>query len=96
MIVTLSDAEIGQALATLPEWTHDLERRALYRRVALADFPAAMAFMMRVAFAAQAMNHHPEWTNVYNRIDIWLTTHDAGGITAYDVSLAQRIDGLLA
>ncbi|GMM60213.1 4a-hydroxytetrahydrobiopterin dehydratase [Novosphingobium pituita] len=96
MIVTLSDAEIGEALATLPEWTHDLERRALHRRVALADFPAAMAFMMRVAFAAQAMNHHPEWTNVYNRIDIWLTTHDAGGITAYDVSLAQRIDGLLA
>lgn len=96
MLVTLSDAEIGEALATLPEWRHDLEARALHRRVILADFPAAMAFMMRVAFAAQAMDHHPEWTNVYNRIDIRLTTHDAGGITARDVSLAQRIDGLLA
>jgi len=69
---------------------------ALYRRFEFADFSAAFAFMTRVALAAEKMNHHPRWTNVYNRVDIWLNTHDAGNtVTDKDRKLAQKIDALL-
>lgn len=56
------------------------------------DFPAAMAFMLRVAFEAEKMDHHPEWSNVYNRVEVRLTTHDAGGLTEKDVALAQAME----
>ncbi len=68
----------------------------MYRRFEFADFSAAFAFMTRVALAAEKMNHHPRWTNVYNRVDIWLNTHDAGNtVTDKDRKLAQKIDALL-
>ncbi|MBS0662449.1 MAG: 4a-hydroxytetrahydrobiopterin dehydratase [Verrucomicrobia bacterium] len=91
--IPLSSAEIQQALAQLPGWS--FQRDALERTFTLADFRAALAFMVRVGFEAEAMDHHPEWTNVYNRVAIRLNTHDAGGtVTAKDVELARRIQRL--
>ncbi|MBI2516791.1 MAG: 4a-hydroxytetrahydrobiopterin dehydratase [Opitutae bacterium] len=89
----LTPAEIAAALPTLPGWTH--ERDALAKEFKFADFRAALAFMVRVGFEAEAMDHHPDWTNVYNRVAIRLNTHDAGGkVTAKDVALARQIEGL--
>ncbi len=89
----LSSAEIEQALAQLPGWS--FQRDALERTFTLADFRAALTFMVRVGFEAEAMDHHPDWTNVYNRVAVRLNTHDAGGkVTAKDVELARRIQRL--
>ncbi len=75
-------------------WTN--ENNKLYRRFQFADFSEAFAFMTRVAIEAEKMNHHPEWRNVWNTVDIWLNTHDAGDIvTEKDEELAKRIDLLL-
>ena len=65
------------------------------RRFVFGDFVAAFGFMTRVAILAEKADHHPEWSNVYNRVDIVLTTHDAGGLSQRDIDLAQAIDGLL-
>jgi 4a-hydroxytetrahydrobiopterin dehydratase len=67
-------------------------RDAITRSFHFADFNAAWGFMTRVALAAEAANHHPEWFNVWNRVDITLSTHDAGGLTAKDIALAKRVD----
>ena len=68
---------------------------ALYRKFEFADFSQAFAFMTRVAMVAEKMNHHPKWTNVWNSVEIWLSTHDAGNIvTEKDRKLAQKIDAL--
>ncbi len=88
----LDDAAVQAALATLPGWTLRGGKLRLERR--FADFSQAWGFMSRVALLAEAMNHHPEWTNVWNRVTIELTTHDAGGLTRLDVELATKIDGL--
>lgn len=86
----LSAEEIATACAGLPGW--NFERDALAKPFTFGSFREAMSFMMRVAFEAEALNHHPEWTNVYNRVAIRLNTHDAGGkVTRKDVELAQRI-----
>jgi 4a-hydroxytetrahydrobiopterin dehydratase len=70
---------------------------SLYRKFDFADFSEAFAFMTRVALAAEKMNHHPKWTNVYNSVEIWLSTHDAGDIvTDRDQKLAQKIDRLVS
>ena len=70
---------------------------ALYRKFEFADFSEAFAFMTRVALLAEKMNHHPRWTNVWNTVEVWLNSHDAGNIvTDRDRKLAQRIDALLA
>lgn len=83
-------AEIQRALAALPGWT--FEGDALMKRFTFGSFREAMSFMVRVSFEAEAMDHHPDWTNVYNRVAIRLTTHDAGGkVTAKDVELATHI-----
>lgn len=88
------DAAARAALgAELPDWTLDGEH--LKRSFRFADFNAAWGFMARVALLAEAQDHHPEWFNVYNRVDIALTTHDAGGLSARDVKLATAIDALL-
>ena len=82
--------EITAALATVPGWTQvgdGIERRYMF-----ADFVAAFAFMTRVALLAEKADHHPEWSNVWNRVDVRLTTHDAGGLTARDFALARAID----
>jgi 4a-hydroxytetrahydrobiopterin dehydratase len=82
------------ALKSLPGWTSAPGRDALTKGFRFADFSAAFGFMTRVALAAEAMDHHPEWTNVYNRVEITLTTHSSGGVTALDLALARTIDRL--
>ena len=90
MSTPLSAAEISAAMAGMPGWR--LEGQALEKTFAFASFREAISFMVRVSFEAEEMNHHPEWTNVYNRVRIRLNTHDAGGaVTARDVELARRI-----
>jgi 4a-hydroxytetrahydrobiopterin dehydratase len=72
------------------------KENALYRKFQFADFSEAFAFMVRVALVAEKMDHHPKWTNVYNTVEMWLSTHDAGDIvTEKDRKLAKKIDGLL-
>ena len=91
MSTPLPPAQIEAALAQLPGWK--LERDALAKTFAFHSFREALSFMVRVGFEAEAMNHHPEWTNVYGRVAIRLNTHDAGGkVTAKDVELATRIE----
>lgn len=86
----LTATELAAALAGLPGWAQ--EGDALTRTFQFADFRGALAFMVRVGFEAEAMNHHPEWTNVYHRVAVRLTTHDAGNrVTAKDVELARRM-----
>ena len=95
MAVPLSADEIRQALAGLPGWI--LERDALAKTFQFDSFRAALAFMVRAGFEAEELNHHPEWTNVYHRVSVWLNTHDAGArVTAKDVALAQRFERLMA
>ena len=89
----LSAATIDKKLAELEQWS--LRSDKLYRKFVFADFVEAFGFMSRVALLAERMDRHPEWSNVYNRVEIHLTTHDAGGITARDFDLAQRISRLL-
>ena len=75
---------------------HAVERDAISKHFEFADFSEAFAFMTRVALIAESMDHHPEWKNVYNTVDITLTTHDAGGLSLRDVKMARKIDALLA
>ncbi len=91
------DADERAALATrFPHW-HVVEGgNAMRRALTFADFSAAWGFMSRVALLAEKHDHHPEWTNVYNRVTIVLSTHDAGGLTARDVKLAEAIDAIAA
>jgi 4a-hydroxytetrahydrobiopterin dehydratase len=90
MSKTLSDGEIQQALGGLGGWS--FHEDALAKTFKLGSFKEAMAFMVRVAFEAENLNHHPEWSNVYSKVEIRLTTHDAGDkVTAKDVELASRI-----
>ena len=85
--------EVPQALADLPAWRRaDDPRPAIARSLAFADFNAAWGFMNRVALKAEKMDHHPEWSNVYNRVEVLLTTHDAGGVTELDIRMARFID----
>ena len=92
----LPAADIHRKLAALPGWSMSMSSDKLYRKFMFADFVEAFGFMSKVALLAERMDHHPEWSNVYNRVEIYLTTHDAGGITERDFDLAQRIDRLLA
>jgi 4a-hydroxytetrahydrobiopterin dehydratase len=92
----LGAEEREATLAGLPGWAWVEERDAIARSFRFADFNEAFAFMTRVALAAEQADHHPEWSNVWNRVDIRLTTHDAGGLTEKDVALAKRIDGFAA
>ena len=94
MTEVLDTAAIEAAVAGLDGWQHDGRRKALVRHFKFADFSAAFAFMTRVALAAEKLDHHPEWSNVYNRVEIALTTHSAGGISALDVDLATAINML--
>ena len=87
----LSQNEIAAVLKELPGWT--FERDALAKEFKFGSFKEALSFMVRAGFEAEAMDHHPEWTNVYNRVAVRLNTHDAGGkVTAKDVELAQRFE----
>jgi 4a-hydroxytetrahydrobiopterin dehydratase len=94
-IPRLTDAERDAALADLPDWTLRDDRLAISRDFKFADFSAAFAFITRVALQAEKADHHPEWSNVYNRVHVTLTTHDAGGLSQRDVKMAKAIDALL-
>ena len=90
----LTDSERREAMAGLREWTPRDDGTAIYRSFRFANFSEAFAFMTRVALIAEKHDHHPEWSNVYDRVEITLTTHDAGGLSARDMKMARAIDAL--
>ena len=92
-IVKLNDEEVQSRLENLPDW--GLDQGKLYRHFVFGSFSEAFGFMTQVALLAETLNHHPEWSNVYDRVEIHLTTHDAGGISERDFELARRIESLL-
>jgi 4a-hydroxytetrahydrobiopterin dehydratase len=89
----LSASQIANLSNELPSWS--LVNGKLHRELRFADFSEAFGFMARVALAAEQLGHHPEWSNVWNRVVIELTTHDTGGLSQLDVELARRIDALM-
>lgn len=91
-MAALSGAERAQALLGLPGWQECQGRDAISRTFKFRDFAEAFGFMTRVALTAERMNHHPEWSNVYNRVSVTLTTHDAGGLTQRDINLAHSME----
>lgn len=94
-IEALNETERAEALDGLPDWDYDDARDAIVRTLVFADFVEAFGFMTQVALVAERMDHHPEWTNVWNRVAILLTTHDAGGLSARDIELAEAIDAIV-
>ncbi|MGI9361722.1 MAG: 4a-hydroxytetrahydrobiopterin dehydratase [Parasphingorhabdus sp.] len=98
MVAKLNEAEREAALAALQDWKYDAVRDAINRKFKFTDFTEAFAFMTRVALHAEKADHHPEWFNVYNNVDITLTTHDAGengGLSKRDIDLAKVIESCL-
>jgi 4a-hydroxytetrahydrobiopterin dehydratase len=98
MVAQLTEDERNAALAKLANWKYDPARNAISRSFKFADFTEAFAFMTRIALHAEKADHHPEWFNVYNRVDIVLTTHDAGengGLSQRDIDLADVIEACL-
>ncbi len=94
MVERLDEAARAELERTLPQWCLDPGRDALVRHFRFRDFSEAWGFMSRVALLAEAQDHHPEWRNVWNRVEITLTTHDVGGLSARDLRLARAIDAL--
>ena len=91
--MTLSDEERTTALEGLPGWRYDEGARAIRRDFQFADFSAAFAFMTRAALAAEKADHHPDWSNSWNKVAVALSTHSASGVTAKDIALAREMDG---
>lgn len=96
MVQKLDDAARAAAMKDLAQWTNVPNRGAIQRSFKFADFNAAFGFMSRIALMAEKMDHHPEWFNVYNRVDVTLTTHDCGGVSARDIALAKFMDRIAA
>jgi len=96
MIAKLAAAERDQAMKDLAHWRAVAGRDAIARSFKFKNFSEAWGFMARVALLAESQDHHPEWFNVYNRVDITLSTHDCGGLSARDVKLAKAIDAFVA
>ncbi len=92
MVEKITGEARRQALAELDGWKEVGDRDAICKSFAFKTFNQAWGFMSRVALAAERMNHHPEWSNVYNRVDILLATHDCGGLSELDLKLARKID----
>jgi 4a-hydroxytetrahydrobiopterin dehydratase len=92
-MIKLSESIIEEKLKNLPGWS--VKNEKLYKEFQFNDFNQAFGFMTRAAMEIEKMNHHPEWFNVYNRITVELTTHDAGGITDNDVNLARILNSLI-
>lgn len=90
----LQESEIAERLKSVPAWVRDSDGKAIRRLFVFGDFSEAFGFMTRAALAAETLDHHPEWTNVYRKVDIRLTTHSAKGLTALDFDLAERLDRL--
>jgi 4a-hydroxytetrahydrobiopterin dehydratase len=95
MIARLTEDEIAEALAALPDWARTADGIAIARSFRFANFVDAFGFMSKVALLAERADHHPEWSNVYNRVEVRLTTHDCGGLSRRDAKLATAIDALL-
>ena len=91
----LEDLRRQEALNNLPDWQLRADRDAIARSFVFKDFNSAFSFMAKIALKAEAMNHHPEWSNVYNRLEIVLTSHDVDGLSERDVKLAEFIDAAL-
>ena len=96
MAEKLTGAAREEALGELPEWSEADGRDAITRKFQFADFNDAFNWMARVAQVAEDMDHHPEWFNVWNKVEVTLSTHDAGGLTGLDIALAKKMDELLA
>ena len=92
MAKKLEGTDRSNALASLIGWDELKDRNAITKNYQLSDFNSAFGFMSRVAIKAEKMDHHPEWFNVYNRVEVTLSTHDAGGITQLDIELAKFMD----
>jgi 4a-hydroxytetrahydrobiopterin dehydratase len=92
MPALLTPQERQSALAELEGWAESRDGKALVKSFKFKTFNAAFAFMTRVALVAEKMDHHPEWTNVYNRVDVRLSTHSAGGVSELDVKLAKKMN----
>jgi 4a-hydroxytetrahydrobiopterin dehydratase len=92
-IQKLSHEELQQRLLSMPHWS--IREGKLYRHIQFQDFAQAFGFMTQIAIVAEKIDHHPEWFNVYNRVEIRLTTHDAGGISERDFALAEKINAVL-
>jgi 4a-hydroxytetrahydrobiopterin dehydratase len=91
------DIQTIQALvAALPDWKVDRERGAISRTYQFKDFAEAFGFMAQMAIVSEGMNHHPEWFNVYNRVEVTLTTHDANGLSTLDIDWARKADSAFA
>ena len=88
----LDETAIAEALASLEGWTRSADGIAIEKRYKFRNFREAFGFMTEGALAAEKFNHHPEWFNVYNRVEVTLTTHDAGGVSDRDVALAHFMD----
>ena len=95
MVARLDATQRTALAAARPDWALADGRDAITRRFKFADFSAAWGFMCRVALLAEQQDHHPEWENVYNRVTITLTTHDAGGLSERDLRMAESIDRLI-
>jgi len=95
MVKPLSEDDIDSLIKERSEWSLAQEGKAITRTFKFDDFSAAWGFMARVALIAQAHDHHPEWSNVYNTVEITLTTHDAGGLSQRDVNMARAVDALV-
>lgn len=91
--MTLSDEERAAALRGLPQWRYEEAEKAIRRDFRFADFGEAFAFMTRSAIAAEKADHHPDWSNSWNKVAVALSTHSAGGVTAKDIELARAMDG---
>jgi 4a-hydroxytetrahydrobiopterin dehydratase len=91
----LSESERENSLKQLDGWIYDSSRDAIKKQFLFKDFVKAFGFMTQVALEAEKMDHHPEWFNVYNRVEILLTTHDARGLSKKDIDLATKIEKLL-
>ena len=83
-----------ELMSGLPDWSVDRERGAIQRTFRFADFAQAFGFMAQMAIVSEKMDHHPEWFNVYNRVDVTLTTHDANGLSTRDIAWATRADSV--
>ena len=94
-IEALNDTDRVEALDGLSDWDYDEARDAITRTIVFADFVEAFGFMTQVAMMAEKADHHPEWKNIYNRVDILLTTHDAGGLSDRDIEMAGAIDAIV-
>ena len=94
-VIRLTDAERDALLAELPDWTLREDGMAMVRTFRFGDFPEAWAFMNRVALYAEKADHHPEWFNVYNRVEVTVTTHDADGVSARDAAMARTMERFL-